>query len=110
MSNHHKDCIYDIFGDFPGSVFFVYLLTILLAINPPKRYNSRRFYNCHGNACGVTTVPVEAGFDDDPAGSQKIIEKRLNMNELANLDNYLTDPDYAKPPYEAPIDEEDEDE
>ncbi|MGV1186232.1 hypothetical protein ACV6DQ_00260 [Enterococcus hirae] len=36
--------------------------------------------------------------------------KRGNMNELANLDNYLTDPDYAKPPYEAPIDEEDEDE
>ena len=36
--------------------------------------------------------------------------KRLGMNELANLDNYLTDPDYAKPPYEAPIDEEDEDE
>ncbi|MGL9846086.1 hypothetical protein IGJ91_001245 [Enterococcus sp. DIV0765f] len=32
------------------------------------------------------------------------------MNELANLDNYLTDPDYAKPPYEAPNDEEDEDE
>lgn len=32
------------------------------------------------------------------------------MNELANLDSYLTDPDYAKPPYEAPIDEEDEDE
>ncbi|MGL9823245.1 hypothetical protein IGK78_000383 [Enterococcus sp. DIV1371a] len=30
------------------------------------------------------------------------------MNELANLDNYLTDPDYAKPPYEAPIDEENE--
>lgn len=30
------------------------------------------------------------------------------MNKLANLDNYLTDPDYAKPPYEAPIDEEDE--
>lgn len=23
------------------------------------------------------------------------------MNELANLDNYLTDPDYAKPSYEA---------
>lgn len=29
------------------------------------------------------------------------------MNELSNLDSYLTDPDYAKPPYEAPIDEED---
>ena len=28
------------------------------------------------------------------------------MNKLANLDNYLTDPDYAKPPYEAPIDEQ----
>lgn len=32
------------------------------------------------------------------------------MNELANLDNYLTDEDWAKPPYEAPIDEEGEDE
>lgn len=32
------------------------------------------------------------------------------MNELANLDNYLTDEDWGKPPYEAPIDEEDEDE
>ena len=30
------------------------------------------------------------------------------MNELANLDNYLTDEDWGKPPYEAPIDEEDE--
>ena len=32
------------------------------------------------------------------------------MSELANLDNYLTDPDYSKTPYEAPIYEEDEDE
>lgn len=32
------------------------------------------------------------------------------MNELANLDNYLTDEDWDKPPYEAPIDEEDENE
>ena len=32
------------------------------------------------------------------------------MNELANLDNYLTDEDWGKPSYEAPIDEEDEDE
>lgn len=31
------------------------------------------------------------------------------MNNLAqSLDNWLTDPDYAKPPYEAPIDEENE--
>lgn len=29
------------------------------------------------------------------------------MNELANLDNYLTDPDWGVPQYEAPIDEED---
>ncbi len=32
------------------------------------------------------------------------------MNELANLDNYLTDEDWGKPSYETPIDEEDEDE
>lgn len=32
------------------------------------------------------------------------------MNELTNLDNYLTNEDWAKPPYEVPIDEEDEDE
>jgi len=33
------------------------------------------------------------------------------MNDFAqSLDNYITDPDYAKPPYEAPSDEEDEDE
>lgn len=30
------------------------------------------------------------------------------MNELANLDNYLTDEDWGKPSYEATIDEEDE--
>lgn len=32
------------------------------------------------------------------------------MNELANLDNYLTDEDWGVSQYEAPIDEEDEDE
>lgn len=30
------------------------------------------------------------------------------MNELSNLDSYLTNEDWGKPPYEAPIDEENE--
>lgn len=30
------------------------------------------------------------------------------MNELSNLDSYLTDEDWGKPQYEAPIDEENE--
>lgn len=33
------------------------------------------------------------------------------MNNLAqSLDNYITDPDWGRPSYEVPIDEEDEDE
>lgn len=32
------------------------------------------------------------------------------MNELANLDSYLTSESWGVPQYEAPIDEEDEDE
>ena len=30
------------------------------------------------------------------------------MNELSNLDSYLTNEDWGKPQYEAPIDEENE--
>lgn len=32
------------------------------------------------------------------------------MNKLATLDSYLTNEDWGVPQYEAPIDEEDEDE